>query len=97
MRTKDQLTISEHAGDCVRTLRLARGWKVSELHDKLHDHRCRLHPGGYDITAYVLMIIENGTPAQHGYPAGVRAITVDEMYVFAEVFEVKMETFFDYA
>lgn len=88
MRTVTQVKLSEHVGDMVRTLRLSHGWSMAHLAAELYDHRCAYHPDGWEMSPAVIATIERGTYAQHGYDAFVRAVTVDEMFVFAEVFDV---------
>lgn len=81
--------ISERVADNIREIRLARKWSMAVLSMQLHDHRCALHANGYDMSPAIINSIENGVSAQHGYPARTRPVTVDELFVFAEVLGVK--------
>lgn len=91
MRTPEQVKVSEHVSDRVRLLRIAHSWEIPQLADELLAHRCDMHPDGYKMSDAVLGTIERGTYAQHGYEFNTRAITVDELVVFAHVFEVPVE------
>lgn len=78
--------ISKKISTNVRRTRWDRGWSMQDLSLKLHDHRCDVHPSGFEMSVQVINAIENGVAPQHGYTRRVRPVTADELHVFSEVF-----------
>jgi hypothetical protein len=84
--------VSERTAANIREQRRAWEWSMRKISQKLRDHRCSSHPDGVRISAAVINKIENGVPAQGGYPAHIRQISVDELAAFAEIFQVTPES-----
>jgi hypothetical protein len=83
--------ISERTAFNIRAERQARKWSMPRLSRELEAHRCDIHPDGVRMSAAVINHIENGVSAQGGYPAHKRPVTVDELFLFSEVFGTPIE------
>jgi ribosome-binding protein aMBF1 (putative translation factor) len=83
MIKKRETQVSEHVARTVRELRKDRRWSMLRLSQELYGR-------GIEMSPAVVNVLENGVPAQHGYPERKRSVTVDELVVLAEVFEVKI-------
>ena len=88
IRTRDT-KISQRVARTVRGMRKDRHWTVVDLSEKLHDHRCYLHPEGYDMSPAVIGVLEHGVPSQHGYGPRKRSVTVDDLIALAHVFDIE--------
>ena len=86
-----ETTVSKQVSGAVQDLRIARGWTIPDLSNQLHDHRCKLHPEGFQMSPAVIAALEYGVSAQHGYGRHVRSVTADELVVLAEVFGVTVK------
>lgn len=83
-------TVSDSLSGVIRDIRLGKGWSRDRLSKELHDHRCNIHPGGFEMSPAVISTIERGVPSQKGYPRRTRPVTVDELHAFGEVLGGKL-------